>query len=906
VGAPGSGEPQPPPGDRRRGILRAIEEAPGGGWGWFLLLAGLIFARHLLEGFVEAPQQMGFDWRGDVSVGMLFLHFPLFYLALFLLLTLWLHILAGRPASRVARVVVCGFGLLLVVPIVDHFASRGAGYDLKYLTGFGAEVWRFWDPRAASAAVSPGQRIEIALAALLCGGYAGAARRASGAARALGLGLLCAAGAYGLIALLGAWPALFARATLPGAADAAAAYLRAFQLQGLVAEESRRLALVMALPALAALPLFLWRVAPGPFGALARRMIGLRLAHYTGMAPAGALLGWIVYREHLPAFANPVDFAAVAVVWAAMTAAFAAAVLWNDLYDREADRWNDPGRPLPSGALGEPQARKLAAACALAAVYLALCAGYAPMLLMIACLWLSWLYSAPPVRLKARLLLATLTLALLSLISLAAGFALFAQEMTPRVLPGRMAALLLLGITLGFTAKDLRDAEGDRRSGTTTLATLLPPRAARRVTAALVALGFLLAPLCLPIGWVFAATAAACAALGAALTLRRPRPDGPLLALFLLFALLLLAFLGRRPELLRERLPAELSGAPGGAGVTLVEIHGRVRRAEEEARLIRRVREAGGDPGALLAGVSPPAAEVAAGLGRLLSIAPGRWEERLRWARAQVSPPRRASEDFDRLTAMRPLRAAYLEAALASAEAGGDLAGARRIAERALASGVRPGDFSRHGAALAIAEATEAGGGGERAAESAAGGHLRGAFLFGQEEPALWALLGDLRLLRGETRAAQESFRRALFLDRASADGRSGLGRALHAGGDAEGAATALSEAVALAPQDPWVRNNLGVALRDCGRWGEAIAQFEAARALAPDLFEPLYNLGVLHERLGRRDEARAWYVRAQELRPGFPPLEEALARVGAGEASPPAVIGGEARPSRGPGEPAW
>lgn len=886
-------------GSRTGGFL-AIEEAPGGGRTWFLLLAGLILARNLLESIVEIPQQIGFDWRGEISLPMFFLHFPLFYLALFLLLALWLHAVAGRPLARVARIVTSGFALLLLVPLVDRFVSGGAGYDLKYLGGLDPEILRFWDPGAALHAVSPGQRIEIVLATLLAGLYAGWARRrgrgatAVGGARAAGgsslralvWGLLGAAGAYALIALLGAWPAIFARWASPAGVALGASFARVFQGSGLVADESRRLAIAVALPALAAFPVFLWRLDPRAFAALARRGIGTRMLHYTGLAPAGAWVGALVYRDALPwAFGNPIDLAALVVLWASLAAAFTAALLWNDLHDLACDRWNAPARPVPSRSLSEERARSLAAAAAGVALFLAFCVGHTPGLLMLGCLWLAWLYSAPPVRLKRWPGAATFTLALLSLISLASGYALFAQEMTARVLPGRLALLLLAGITLGFTAKDLRDAEGDRRCRVHTLATLLPARAARALTAALVAGGFLLAPLCLPLGPGFSIAAVLAALLGAALTLRRARPDGALLLLFIAFELLVLVLLGGRPEQLREAVPRELR-----------ELHARTRAVEEPIRIARRLQEARGGGG--LATGAPAGPEAIAGesahpaadpgeaslatilpeLETLLALAqaaPRIWSDRLRWARAQAAASAVAAEDLGALAARHPLHAGYLEGHLAAESARGEGDAARALATEAVSRGVRPGDFLRHRAALALA-AEDA---------RAAAADLGRAFLFGSEEPTLRVLLGDLHLARGEPSEAAASYRAALARAPFLADAWNGLGQALHASGDAAAAREALIEAARRAPGDPWVRNNLGVVLRDAGRLEEACAQFEESCALAPRLFEAHFNLAQVEERLGRPAEALAACLRARALRPGFPPVEAALARLRGGPA---------------------
>ena len=868
---------------RPRGI-RAIEESAIGGWAWAVLLLGWILARNLLEGVLERPHQLGFDWRPDLSFAMVFLHFPLFYLALFLGITLWLHGLTRKPIAAVARVVTLGYAVLLVVPIVDALVSRGRGYDLKYLLGVGSVLWRFWDPSVVPGEVSPGQRVEIVLAVLLSGAYVWITRRArvtSARPRergwiAAGPALLGATGSFLLIAFLGAWPSLFARLTASGSSGWEASYTSTYRLGGLIADESRRHAIVMAIPFTLGLIGFAWRLNPTRFRAFLQSVSWVRLIHYSGLVVAGAGLGWLTYREFLGAFGNGTDWAALIVLWAAMAVAFLAALLWNHRHDCEADRINDPGRPRAAGALTDAGAHSLSIVSAMLALFLALCVGYAPFLLMTAVLLLAWLYSAPPVRTKRWPGLSTLTLGLLSLLSLACGYSLFAQEMTLAVLPWRFAAYLLIGVTLGFTAKDLKDAAGDRATGVTTLATLLPERAARALTAALVAIGYLLGPVFLRLGAVFTAVAILFAGVSAWVTLRRRRPDGVLLAGLLIFAALCLALLAQRPEVLRERVPAPLR-----------EWHAQLRAAEEEVRIARVFEN---DPAsAERLGVTLHREKAAAALDRLLALVPAAGaaepgEERVRWARAQTASWPVARADLDALMRLCPMRAEYWDAALAGAGRAGDTGAARVVCDAAIDRGIRPGDFLRNRAALAIG-AGETG----RATQR----DLAGAFLFGPREPLCWVLLGDLALRGGDPAGAAEAYARATERDPDLAEAWSGLGEVRRAGGDLAGALEAFARARRLAPRDPWVLNNQGVVLRDLGRTEEALARFEQAHALAPDLFEPLFNLGLTSERMQRVDVSRRWFEAARRLRPDFPPVEDALRRVG----TPPTTTGeGEGR----------
>jgi len=838
-----------------------------------LLLAWIVL-RNLLEGVLERPGMLGFDWREDVSLAMMVLHFPFFYLALFLFLSLWIHLTSGRPMARVVRAVSLAYAVLLLAPVIDGVVSGGPGYDLRYLTGPGGFLIHFWNPLRAVDEVSPGQRVEIALACLLAALYAWTALRSRAGSRTFGAppgatpgvpgawipaALLRAVGAalgvYVISAVLGMWPALAARLAAPWQPVEIPAYESVFRMGGLVTGESRRLAVSLAVPALAALPVFLWRLHPDLFVPVVRRLPWTRVLHYSAVAPLGCYLGYLVFRDYLPGlFANPLDWAAVLALWAAMVSAVLAAIAWNDLHDSGADRINDPGRPLVSGLLEHGHVRTWAGVCCGIALYLAWIVSYPALLLMSACLLLSWLYSAPPLRLKRIPGISTATLAALTALSALTGFALVAGEAAAWAFPRRVLWLLLAGITLGFTAKDLKDSRGDAATGVMTLATLLPFHAARRWTALLVLAGYALAPALLPMGPAFTAIAALFALSGALMTLRMRRPDTPLLLVFMVFALIMAAFLEGRADLLRDRLPDDP-----------LTTHSAVIRLERDIAQVHAMEGAG---------LSTQARREEAAF-RLASIPGGAaCAERLDVISARLAPPPQALAASARLVERRPLRQVHWDLLFRTAMEGEGPAAAVAVSRQALRRLIRPGQFLANLAGLEL----KAAGATPRAAE-----YLSGAFLLHEDPGLLRVLWGDMSLFRNRPEAAAKAYGSALEWSRNLPDAWAGLGQAEHARGRLEEALAAFDRAAELDPADPWIRNNRGVTLRDMGRLEEALAAFRETHETAPGLPEPVLNLGLTCEALGRPDEARYWFRMALRMRPGWTPARQGLRRTESG-----------------------
>ncbi len=159
-----------------------------------------------------------------------------------------------------------------------------------------------------------------------------------------------------------------------------------------------------------------------------------------------------------------------------------------------------------------------------------------------------------------------------------------------------------------------------------------------------------------------------------------------------------------------------------------------------------------------------------------------------------------------------------------------------------------------------------------------------------EKDPAVYVLIGRVRLARGEKSEADKSFAKALSLD--PADGEALLYAAyLHASDDPSGAIAFLErylqenpgspdalihiaqlqesrrdfvaaeatwrKAVEQDPNNPNIHSALGRLAEDRGDRDAAVAEYEAARILTPNDPAILVPLGDVLYRMNRRDEAR-------------------------------------------------
>lgn len=146
------------------GAVRFVEELPAGPSALAALFASTVLVRNLLEGS---------------SAGVLFppqaflLHFPAAYVLPLLGITAFLHLLSGYPAARLLKIMVFGWTLTLLPPVIDVILGHQAGIGyfpldrgnaLQFMLGF-------FDPTVSLPGTTPGIRIEAAVGCILAGAF---------------------------------------------------------------------------------------------------------------------------------------------------------------------------------------------------------------------------------------------------------------------------------------------------------------------------------------------------------------------------------------------------------------------------------------------------------------------------------------------------------------------------------------------------------------------------------------------------------------------------------------------------------------------------------------------------------------------------------------------------------------
>ncbi|HZI09832.1 MAG TPA: UbiA family prenyltransferase, partial [Myxococcus sp.] len=462
------------------------------------------------------------------NTAMVLLHWPGFYVAVFLALTLGLSLLAREQLGRTARATLLFFPILWLPPTLDAVLTGGRGSLLEYNLelDFLTLVASLYRPDRDIPGVSHGIRVEIFLASL------GAFLYVFAKTRSVVRGVLGSTVTTLVPLVAGSWPAWVARSTLVPTA--------------LPGEMHGRLGIAYLLILLVLGTLWGWRASPDTFRAAFSNLRWLRASHYGLMAGLGLVLARYELEDTRVVF--PEILLPAAGVILAIVFAFQFNVQVNDLVDRDVDQLSNPERPLARRALTEGQLLWLAA------LYLGLslafaAAVHATAFFLVLCYnALGLLYSAPPFQLRRFFLTANLLLVACSLVAMVAGFSVFTGADALLFFPRRVVLLLLVTFGVAFNFKDVKDVEGDRAAGHLTLPVLLGRTRGRQVVAALMFAAYCAIPLILGRGgplWVAPLFGLATAYV----ILRGERPNEPVLfGLYFAYAGLLAAVLISQPQ----------------------------------------------------------------------------------------------------------------------------------------------------------------------------------------------------------------------------------------------------------------------------------------------------------------------------------------------------------------------
>lgn len=452
-------------------------------WCWLVTLLAIILTRNLLDGAIgeksiEAPNAY-------------FIDYVLPFVVIFLGILIVLRLVTRERTLSLFKVLTLLYVLILLVPVVDFIATSGAGAELGYVMGDREYITNAFIT-GHSGTSTPGQKVEGILLGLMLIGYI--FLKTDSAIRAVVGGGLCYLVMFFTTTPLFwiySFSALFFGA--PFSLESSLAGAQSEQFFAYISSDV--LSACFMLSSIALLALIFRASDRRLFSSVTSLFRPIRTAHYLLIGAFGILIG----REIAGTLGYPFhDWIFSFTFLVAGFFLYQYASLTNDFFDRDYSYRTHAESGISMEGI------KYAAAISL---FLALVLTYPlnseVLVIFSSIAALSFLYSAPPFRLKRLPIVAPFTLALCALLGILAGFAVFAGDVTIEFFPLGIALTVLVAYTLGVNYKDLKDVEADRKNKVYTIPVLFGERRGRIIIALLVFLSFLFVPLILdlPILW---------------------------------------------------------------------------------------------------------------------------------------------------------------------------------------------------------------------------------------------------------------------------------------------------------------------------------------------------------------------------------------------------------------------
>ncbi|NVK56602.1 MAG: UbiA family prenyltransferase [Alteromonadaceae bacterium] len=443
-----------------RRVLRQIESSPVGLVAGTATFLAIIFIRNQLELLLEADHDITIS-LSTATVLADHVHVIMAWSYIYVLSVIILALAGGCSWAGANRVSLCGFTLIWVPPLLDGaFGLSGAIIYQYRFDSFASSFSGLFLPWIDVGYVTPGVRVEVFLVMLATLFYVG----------------LCSTRCYSwwraAISALLVYCAIFSMGYLPALVRLLGGMSHPELLQQSVLGVTETTAPVLwYLPVL--LPLYLFYISktqPRLWRVLSSCLRIERMLIYLLFVFAGFLQGVrnaLIGNDWL----NLYDLTFVSLALLCVSIAFIAMTALNDICDTNIDALSNRSRPLSRDKSLLPEYWFVVAFGGLLSMGMSFTFGISQPVLLLGMLSLGCLYSLPPLRLRAFLILAPLTLTLIALVCYQFGMALIWNNSTPEQLNLPQLTSLALLFFIGVQFKDIKDEDGDRANSVCTIAT---------------------------------------------------------------------------------------------------------------------------------------------------------------------------------------------------------------------------------------------------------------------------------------------------------------------------------------------------------------------------------------------------------------------------------------------------
>ncbi len=475
-------------------IIGKLENQKISLYGWLISIFAIVFLRNFLESYSTRRNYFNLELHPFI-----FFHAPAFYLFYVLFFIVFLYFFTKERIEKISKIALFAFLIILLPPIIDLVLTNGAGgLSMQYMensnppenfSDFFQIFSRAFIYSSQGILFFAKDNIPNLMTALFRFNY--------------GIRIQC-----GILLLGFVWYIFLKTKNI----------LKV--LLGLLSLYS-----IMVLRFIFPLPLYVWRLASSlnpsfkyEYTIAAFYFIGicilsfiwffvfnkekffafLKNARLTRVFNNIALLGLGLYLAKVPIFnplsISPADWLLIIMAVISLLLYWFSAIGYDDLADEKIDRISNQHRPLPQNKFTREEFKTLTNLSRIASYVAAFIVGYAFFIFILLRSLVGYLYSCFPLRLKRFPVLATFTNGFALLLAIYAGF-LIKTTNSIFDFPWKLAIFVLIAFTLGVTAKDIKDYQGDKAGGIYTIPVLFGLERGKKIIGLLAFIVFMLCPI---------------------------------------------------------------------------------------------------------------------------------------------------------------------------------------------------------------------------------------------------------------------------------------------------------------------------------------------------------------------------------------------------------------------------
>ncbi len=525
-------------------ILKQIEGIPVTITAWGVSFICIVFVRLFFES-LSSPTSSGVIASDPYTI----IHYGLFFLCV----TLGSSLVVGFYTTKykeAIKIILFGLPLLWLAPLVDIVLSHGRGYKMLYVFDTGKsllfDLVTFLGPNLDYGATY-GMRIGIGLALIGLGYYIWL--RSESLLRAVAGGFSL----YILVFIIGSLPGvLYTISHISNPESTAPTVVNFLETnilhstivyntlrEGIYSvSQTRFLELVFnkflsqilfILSCLFGLILF-YKIDYKKLWSILQNARPERLGFYTVSLFCGMGFAYINDLGNRFVWIDLFGVACLIISWAGL---WMYAVHTNDIVDVDIDKISNTERPLIKKEVSKNDMWETGNVWLVVGLLGSWCAGFYPFFMSLVYLALSFIYSAPPLRLRRFPVIPSFLISVACLSTILAGFFFISVNKNVQAFPIFLAVGIIIMVTLAINFKDIKDIDGDKANGIVTLPILFGDNGIK-VVGACFALSILLVPFFLSFYLLYIISIPA-AIVGYRLITKRPYREKPIFLLRFIF-----------------------------------------------------------------------------------------------------------------------------------------------------------------------------------------------------------------------------------------------------------------------------------------------------------------------------------------------------------------------------------